>query len=342
MRRSLIWFVPPFLGVAAYFAGRANSTAPSASSTAITEVATRATTREKPITDFAAELDRLNRGEQQEDEKQAIYPSESFTQLNGEELRARIEALIKKLKIKGDSRDWEQIEADRESLMKAIHDLAILEKKDALDWINEHFPACRKALMQAWAAADPDGALQAVIGSKRKPPCSYDTLSELLQGVATQSPAALRDACDRVPWELFSNTDADEDPFGGLPGISIPRGTDPRPWIESGAAEELARKGVSISGLFSEWARIDPAGALARIEDWPDHNFPASTRLGDLLWTGIGDKQRAGEISLLLEELPPERLTKMAKLASENTVHDELVEAYPILRIKDEGAGDEE
>ncbi|QJE94402.1 hypothetical protein [Luteolibacter luteus] len=341
MRPSPIWLLPPFLAVAAYFAGRANSADPSGSNAAMTADAHQDMAREKPIKDFAAELERLNQEWRLEDEMQTVNPSTTFTKFNGEQLRARIEALMKSREAGEDSRDWDQMRADEENLDKAIHDLAIQEKKEALDWINEHFPAYRKALMQAWAAADPDGALQAVIGSKRKPPCSYDTLSELLQDLATQSPAALREACDQVPWELFSNTDADEDPFGGLSGISIPHGTDPRPWIETGVAEELARKGVSINGLFSEWARLDPAGALARVEDWPDPNFPASTRLGDLLWTGIGDKQRAAKISELLEKLPAESLAKMAVIASENTVHDELVEAYPILRIKDADASKE-
>lgn len=252
-----------------------------------------------------------------------------LSKLSGAELRARIEDLVKQLEALGSDADLELREAIGDKIRLALCKLAKLDGQAALEWVDEHFPDGHCIVMESWAAEEPAAALQAVIASKRKPPCNYETLVLLLQSRAEIGPSALREACDQVPWELYCYTEADKDPFEDRNGIQLPEGTDLRPWMESGAAEAMASNGVAITNLFRLWALQDPEEALARMEDWPDLDHSPDYRLTQILFAGQDGEEIRERIARALEALPPDKRERLAAEVSGSDLREDVAKLYP-------------
>jgi hypothetical protein len=280
-----------------------------------------------PITDLGAELGRLDEEWERMASEHGHAWQESLATMSPEELRAGITRLKEQLDGLTDPEGRNAGMSIHGRISGMLAQLARVDAEATLAWINGHFPSLRRDFMASWADVDPDAALKAVIASKRKPPCSYDTLSSLLQTRAAISPAALRGACDKIPWHLLCGTAADDDPFTDRNGIWLPQDADLRPWLESGTAEAMAREGVAIINLFSLWARQDPAEALVRVEDWPGAS-PRSL-LYELLASDAEDRKVVENISRALEALPEEKLQRLTALVKGDRVQETILRFYP-------------
>jgi hypothetical protein len=332
MRRFILWLIPPLLGAGGYLLAGGGSPHPATDASNPAAPAGKTASRQAPITNLTAEFQRLEEAWQRQSSEQqrlAEHDKDDLSKLDGAELRARIQQLIKQHEAFDDDTDWPTLESHAGKIREALHELAKSEGQAAVDWIDEHFPKLRLDVMDGWAAGDPEGALQAVLASKRKPPCSYETLTRLLLTRAAASPSALREASDRIPWEQFSYTAASSDPFSTANSIEFPEETDLRPWIESGTAQAMARDGVSIGNLFRLWGKQDPAQALAQVEDWPAVATPLPQRLSGILLAGYRDKESQQRIAHALENLPPEQLQRLATAAKESGEHNLLIKLYP-------------
>lgn len=334
MYRPIPWLIPPLLGLGAYLlagAGAPWSSTDQAAPSARTETKLP---RVHGIKDLSAELQRLEEEWQRQEtakDQHARENTDPFSKPDGAALRARLMELMEQAKSLGEDSDREAREAIGEKITQALRDLARSEGGDALAWVEEHLSDGRLIFMDSWAEVDPEGALQAVIASKRKPPCTYETLSQLLQSRAKDSPSSLREACDRVPWELFCHTDAHMDPFEESTGMALPEGADPGPWLKSGAAEAMAKQGVTITNLFSLWARHDPEQALARLEDWPGEGDSRKYRLNHILFAGSHDEEIRQNIERAMDALPAENRERLVKEVSNSPQRAEMVALYPRL-----------
>ena len=329
MHRSSRRLLPPLLGLGGYLLAGAGAFSPGKASDSAFDLESK-TPRQRRVTNLGSELQRLEEEWQYRDQVSAqAQGDDPLSKLSGAELRARIEDLAKQLGALGSDADWELREATGGKIRLALCKLAKLDGQAALEWVDEHFPDGRPIVMESWAAEEPAAALQAVIASKHKPPCSYETLVLLLQSRAEIGPSALREACDQVPWELYCYTEADEDPFEDRNGIQLPEETDLRPWMESGAAEAMASNGVAITNLFALWARQDPEQALARIEDWPDLDPSPDYRLTQILFAGQHGEEIRERIARALEALPPDKRERLAAEVSGSDLRGDIVELYP-------------
>lgn len=327
MRFLLRWLVPPLLGAVGFVASREIShDGPEA--VVIAERQEPGHARPGSAGDLQQDLEKLREQWELADGQEA----EEIVSLTVAALRTKIEELLKKCASFNDETEWPVVEKTEKALLSALFELGKREGQAALEWIKEGSPEHRGQVMAGWAEADPDAALRAVIASKRKPPCFPETVMQLLQYRAAEGPDALREACSKVPWELILI--AQMDPF--KEGFALQPDTDVRPWIESGAAEAMARDGITIPGLFTAWAAVDPAQALAKLDTWEDPRRPFPSLVHDLLRAGVDKEDVREKILHGLEALPEEELTRISDgledFGKENSGRREaLLKLYPIL-----------
>lgn len=328
MRILLRCLLPPLLGVTGFVIGREMTRqAPVVSGVVQKKESEQA--RLLTYQDLQRDLENLREERNRQDDREA----EEIGSLSPAALRAKIEGLLKKAGSFNDDTDWPIVEATETALFRAIFELGKKDGEAALRWIEEKSPGHRGQVTAGWSEADPDAALRAVLLSKRKPPCFPETLMSLLQHRASDGAMALREACEEVPWELvLANI---QDPF--REGLQLPSGADVRPWIESGAAEAMARDGIAIPGLFTEWAAVDPDQALERVQSWEDPRNPFPMLVHDLLRAGVDREDRQESISRALEALTHEQLTRIAAGLTEFGERSpgrqrQLLELYPILK----------
>lgn len=325
-----LWLIPPLLGIAAYYAagGGVGARCPQGSEPEEGKVVHESPKR----SDVAAALGEF------EQEWQALKKETSTedTRLSAAALRDKIVSLKKALEALPDDSEWPTIEDFRERLAAAARELGKREGGKALAWAESIDPELRLDVMAGWAEADPDAAFEAVVASKRLGPCYGGTLTTLLLGKAAAGNAALAEACDRVPWELF--LDMPGDPFADGP-LHLPEDADIKPWIESGAARELAEEGMSIPNLFDRWAQVDAPQALEAALGWP-----RTSEAGIMQVLGVGTKNEAkgDEIRSFLESLPPERFAEVSAAVAKycerpSLFGDRLASAYPMLISQDKG-----
>jgi hypothetical protein len=321
------WSVPPLLALAGYFA--AGSGQPDANGVVLPTLA--AERRAEPLrTDMTAALDEFNR-EWEATQKQAA--AEDAT-MPVEDLRAKLVKLKQAQDALTEDSDWETASDLHNRLYAAAWELGRRQGAEAIPWIESLDPKLLIAAMDGWAKTDPDAALKAVTASDRRGPCSIETLMKLLQFKAAAGGPALKQACGEVPWELFR--DLAVDPFG-FNGLEIPDNGDVHPWIESGAARDLAAQGVEITNLFQVWATQDPGSALAQALDWPGKGTPILNVLG----VGLKDPERADQIRSLLEALPPDQFSRVSEAVSKyrerrSFFGDDLVKTFPMLQAAKE------
>ena len=325
-----LWLIPPLLGIAAYFAAGAGVGARSSRGSGPEE---GKLVHESPKrSDVAAALGEF------EQEWQALKKETSTedTRLTVTALRDKIVALKKALEALPDDTDWSTIEDFRERLSAAARELGKREGSKALAWAETIDPELRLDVMSGWAEADPDAAFEAVVACKRLGPCHGGTLTTLLLGKAAAGNAALAEACRQVPWELF--LDMPGDPFREGP-LHLPKEADIKPWIESGAARELAEEGMSIPYLFDRWAQMDAPQALEAALGWP-----RTSEAGIMQVLGVGTKNEAkrDEIRSFLETLPPERFAEVSAAVTKycerpSLFGERLASAYPALISRDDG-----
>jgi len=156
---------------------------------------------------------------------------------------------------------------------------------------------------------------------------------------AETSPSALKDLCARMPW--LGILSGSRDPFSN--GVSLPDGAKVTPWIESGAAEAMARDGVPIANFFREWAKTDPARAIGQAAAWDDPETPYSMRVTNALAAGLDSPECRERISRALDELSREELEKLTAGFAEYAVmnrkgYEEIADLYPALNRKDGSA----
>lgn len=330
MHPSLRWLLPPLLGLGGYVlssSGLINS--PQKASTLHPgPKAAAPPTSAKPVTDLGAELARIADERERIASEQDHASPDPMADMSPEELRAQLARFKTRLDELEDPDEWDAHVRITQQIDEILARLAQDDAQATLAWIDEHFPSQRCNFMACWADNDPDAALNAVIASKRKPPCNYDTLATLLQSRAVISPAALREASDRIPWHLLCGT-LDEDPFADRAGIWLSTDADLLPWLESGTAEALAQDGVAIGNLFSVWARHDPAQALSRIEDWPGES--PRNLLHQVLAADAGNPQLVESITRALEALPEDKLQRLTALIEDDRIQDTILRFYPIL-----------
>ncbi|WP_367873957.1 hypothetical protein [Luteolibacter sp. Populi] len=324
------WSVPLLLCLAGYFAASAGR--PVAQEAA---VATRAADRraEAVRSDVAAAIGEFNQ-EWEAAQKQAAAENAA---MSVEDLRAKIVKLKQALDAMTEDTDWEIAGECQQRMFAAAGELGRRQGEEAVQWLKTLDRDLASFAMDGWAKVEPEAAFKAIIASEHRGPCSGATLMELLQGKAGAGSAALKQACGEVPWELFRDVPG-ADPFGNN-GLEIPKDADVRPWIESGAARELAGQGVGLANLFSLWAKQDTEGALIQSLDWPG---PGDSPALFVLGVGLDDPERAEQIRALLEALPAEQLSKVTEAVSKfrerrTQFGDNVVKTFPMLDSTKEG-----
>ncbi|MCW1916307.1 hypothetical protein OJ996_22145 [Luteolibacter sp. GHJ8] len=298
--KPIRWIIPPVLGFAAYLLSAEQDGA--AGGDAVQAAETRRGTGTR--TDAGVAVEEF----QQEWAARKKEVEAQTLALSNEALREKILVLRKAFLALGDNAEWGETEQLHRLLGDAVRELGKREGAAALAWAVEISPELRVWVMEGWAKGDPEGAFQAVIQSEKLAPCSDWTLVELLKGKAAAGDAVLAQACRDVPWELF--LDSRSDPFAdGMLNLSQDEIEDARPWIESGAARQLAEEGILIGGLFTKWSEMDARGAMENVLDWP------GGREADMLLVlgpGLKDQGKLDELRGLLEELPPEQLERFS------------------------------
>jgi hypothetical protein len=327
MRFFLRWMIPPLLGLGGFMISRGAPGLKTGSGDP-ERMHTSLEARPDSVSALERELEELR---ERGDLARKLFEEETAL-LSGIALRGRIEGLLKKYASFDDDTDWQVVEKTETALFVALFELGKREGKAGAEWIDEHAPERRGHVMAGWAEVDPDAALDAVLASKRKPPCFPETAMELLEHRAKAGPDALRSACSRFPWELLLagklNTYGDE--------LLFQPSMDVKPWLESGAAEILARDGIPLSGFFTAWAGSDPAGALAGLDTWDDVRLPYPRLVSELLAAGSQQEDLRANILRELEALPEEKLTRIAdgvvEFGKGNSGRRELFfKLYPIL-----------
>ncbi|QJE96601.1 hypothetical protein [Luteolibacter luteus] len=303
MKRWL-WVIPPLLGVAAYFATSQGGPRPS-STTATKSLGVR---EEARFSDVKRVLDELDQAHQRSLE-------EEIAQENTWDIAKLKEALLQAKRASvhaSELDDWDAEEYQDIKRHRFANELGKRLKSEALEWILKEDPDLKASVMSGWAEADPASALQQVLTSKTKEPCSNETLLRLLQYQASLGSAALADACAKLPWELFQYNSSD--PFGDIGSFDFPADLDITPWIQSGSAAALEKDGNHLRGFFSNWARKDPTEALAHWKDWPGQNDEASEmRAREILEAGIDDPAVRLQVRSALAALPPEEMSAFSK-----------------------------
>ncbi|QJE94389.1 hypothetical protein [Luteolibacter luteus] len=328
MHISLRWLIPPLLGLAGFVVSRGM---PAGRPEAARGEKRRSTHEARP--NSAADLQRDLQKLREQAELASGQVAEADASLSTAALRGRIQELLKRLASFDDETEWLKVEKTEASLCVALFELGKREGMAAVEWVDECAPERRGHVMAGWAQADPDAALDAVIASKRKPPCFPGTVMELLQHRAKAGPEALRSAWSEIPWVLLfaGKTNSYQDELLFQPDMDV------KPWLESGAAEALAKDGIPLSGFFSAWASTDPIGALARLDTWDDVRVPFSDRVSEFLGAGWNKEDLRADIQRGLEALPEDRLARIAGGLAEFGKgnpgrRNDLLNLYPILR----------
>lgn len=324
--KSLRWIIPPVLGLAAYLvSAKQNEVAAGGDATKPVEARREIGT----LMDAGLALEEF----QKEWEARQKEVKEQTMALSNADLREKILALRKAYLALGENADWGESERLHRLYGDAVRELGKREGGAALAWAMEVEPELRNWVMEGWAKGDPEGAFQAVISSEKLAPCADWTLVELLKGKAAAGDVVLAQACRDVPWELF--LDSRTDPFAdGILNLAQDEIEDARPWIESGAARQLAEEGILIGGLFTKWAELDARGAIENVLDWPRGR---EVDLLLVLGPGLKDQDKLDELRGLLDELPPEQLERFSDalagpaLRRSGDFAGKLASGYPIL-----------
>lgn len=298
------WLIPPLLGVAAYFAtsqGGVEWPRSAASKSANVREETR-------LTDVQAVLSHLEHAHERSlAEEEAKESSLDLASLKQELLESK-----QALAHARDLGDWDAEEYCDLKRHRLAKELGKRLKGEALEMILKEEPDLKHVVMEGWAEADASSAFQHVLESETKEPCSTATLFQLLQYQASLGNAALSNACARIPWELFQFRSSD--PFSENGVFDLPAKVDVAPWIQSGSALALAKDGIQLGNLFSNWARLNPSDALAQWKDWPHGGDDISgKRAVEILEPGLEDPSDCLRIRHALAALPKEELARFSK-----------------------------
>ena len=297
------WLLPPLLALAGYLGADAVLPASSVANARQTAAGQR---EPRPRVTVEEAL-----------ENSPFIPSRDLelAQVPDEELKERIVTLGTALAAL--QRDDEDFYANDEYLQlriyDTIHELVRRQKAAACSWIEQSVPELRLIAMDSLATADAEIAWQAIVSSKRRPPCDVSTVTRMLHERAKTDPGSLKQACLQVPWDLFRYCDFTQFRFRAdyrptIDSFSIPYREDPAPWIESGAARALAEQGMPLEGFFQEWSRRDPIKALEAWGDWPETSND-SIEIKDLL---SSSSERAEEAIASIGNFSPERRKRAA------------------------------
>lgn len=216
----------------------------------------------------------------------------------------------------------------RQELEKAAEELVRREKGRACEWLEKEAPRLRLVAIHAWAIHEPEAAWDAILRSKRVPPCDIMTIGRLLMQKESD-PAGLKEACMQVPWDRLTmyHPPGDELRAGGegilgtytafQPAVSF---TAWRPWIESGAGLALAEKGVGVRSLLQSWSEEEPVAAIKAWAEWPDMGESGGNLLSMLPSPNLAGLLKSSEISqqvenvaALLKGLPPQQRARAVR-----------------------------
>lgn len=332
MRRSL-WVIPPLLGIAGYFAAASGGNAVGSPA----GMMARASERPEPPTrsDVGAVLAELEQTVEARRNQEAL----ELSKFSAEALREEILKLKQRQSVLTKDSDWNTVQRLGNRLYAAAQELGKRQGAEAIAWLQGTAQELSAAAMDGWAEVEPQAAFKAIIASDRRGPCRADTLMSLLQGKAEAGGATLKQACAQVPWELFR--DLPGDPFQEN-DLWIPEDADLQPWLESGAARELAAQGVGLTNLFNLWARRDPRSALIQSLDWPPEAGPQTLFV---LGVGLDSPESAERIRAVLEGLPEDQFSKVREAVSKHretnrSFGNNVVEAFPMLDAADESGKD--
>lgn len=332
MRRSL-WVIPPLLGVVGYFAAASGRSAVASPAGMAAQASER---RALPTrSDVAAAIGEVEQAWEAKQNQEVL----ELGKASPEALREEILRLKQRLSALAEGGDWSTTEELGRRLYAVAGELGKREGAEAIAWLQRTAPDLAAAAMDRWAAVEPDAAFNAIVASDRRGPCGTLALMTLLQGKAEAGSSSLKQACEQVPWELFR--DLPGDPFRDNE-LWIPEDGDLMPWLESGAARELAAQGVALTNLFNLWAKRDPRSALIQSLDWPAEVGP-QTRF--VFGVGLENPESAEQIRTVLEALPEDQFSKVREVVSKHrekdpTFGDNVVKAFPMLDAADESGKD--
>jgi hypothetical protein len=296
-RRS--WLVPPALALAGYFSADTVLPASPDEGAAKTSGGTRAA-RPKVTIEQALEAS--------SEEWYANAPDRGELEAKAtvDELKRRIRELTKAIaELNPDDDSYANYEFLHFQCHDVVGELIKRQKAEGYGWIEENVPELRLVAMDAWRMAEPGAAWQAIISSKRVPPCDIATVTMMLREKAKAKDGGLKQACLEVPWDLFRNYDFNEFHFRAEyrdtgNALSVGFSDDRSYWLESGAALALAEQGMELEGFFRDWASTDPVAALRAWVDWPDAGT-YSHEIVDILYRS--QPEATQEISAAIESL---------------------------------------
>lgn len=325
--KRLYWIVPPLLALAGYFSTGAllpeegGRETVAAKSRKEPRQARPRYTIEQAREQLAADL-----------RADAAPGPEHLQALDIAQLRQRVldqfgryRALEDKLKGSGSANEDDifDFEFCREQMEQATAELVRREKEQACEWIEKEAPDLRLVAIDAWATHEPDAAWAAILRSERIPPCDINTIYRMLM-LKESDPTTLREACAQVPWDRLTlyHPPGTELRGGGKGLMHMVTPFQPelrmlnnwRPWVESGAALELAQRGVSVGGMHRLWSQTEPLAAIKAWQEWPDLGSGSasltellpSPHMAELLPSQ--DRVPIADVVAVLKELtPPQR-----------------------------------
>ncbi|MCW1916502.1 hypothetical protein OJ996_23140 [Luteolibacter sp. GHJ8] len=335
MKRRL-WLLPPLLAVAGYLSSDAVVAAKQSGDRK--EVAKGREREERPRFTMEQAMEELS-GDYQ------ANPGVIIEEVPEEDLKQRLLSLgkLREDQSQVDRDYYRQKDYYEMEYRLAAYELVERIQREGVEWIEQNLPDLRLIAMQAWAMADPEAAWQAIIHSKRQPPCDPFTLMEALKNRAKANDGTLKQACLEVPWELFSYCDYDAVGLRVDPRmyphhvVSFYSSDELAPWIESGAAQAIASQGLELHGFFESWSRDDAPAALRAWPDWPATSSHARDFAAMLEMYADGETPNA-EIVKILEEYSPEQRAKAAaaitnKGRSKDPFALDLTRYYPALGL---------
>ena len=177
---------------------------------------------------------------------------------------------------------------------------------DHLDWMKEHHPEGVLRFMAAWADKDPAAVLGYIKSSGTFSPCTHQTLMSVLGRLGSVDPGSFLETVKSVPWDRFLF------PHDSLSRMQVASAEEVPLWVESGAARLLLEQGVPVYGLFTPWAKQDPAGALQAWNEWGDPRSNASVdALREILAARTVKPENAAELEESFSQLDEASLTRL-------------------------------
>lgn len=201
------------------------------------------------------ETDAVAAFQKMEDDATALRTADRarLDKLDGAAKRAEILRLLELLKAGGDPWTWEI----RGRLDHLCSTLVTDEGIAGMHWIAQSAPQQVKSVVEAWCINQPAAAFEYLVQSKRSGECgpssAMDALAAHVEATGGDA-AALMDAVQRMPWYLYKEpADGTRQTFDAPDGIPL------KLWVESGAAEYLARQGIEMTGIIDGLLRKNPS-----------------------------------------------------------------------------------